>query len=208
MRILVNPAPPEVSEEILLFNGENLKDWNFHAPRNRPSKLHECWAVDSDRKVLLCLGNGFNWIETKSEFRDFTTSFDWRFPLGKTITPSGCGFVVRSVEGDNPNSLIPVGIEAQIGNGTSGDLWSIGTNLVSDRPSPERGGLFLRISTSEKPIGEWNTMEVSCKEDQITVSLNGTVVNDGKELAKRAGRICLLSQNSQVEFRNIRLVKY
>lgn len=122
------------------------------------------------------------------------------FLPGKTVSPSGSGFVIRSTKGGNPNSLLPVGVEVQIGNGTSGDLWSIGTSLRTERPSPEGGGLFLRKLSAEKPVGEWNTMEVACKADQIVVSLNGIVVNEGNSLAKRAGRICLLSQNTQLEF--------
>jgi len=58
---------------------------------------------------------------------------------------------------------------------------------------------------AEKPIGEWNTMEMICAGELVRVILNGQVVNEGFAASPRSGRILLQSEFSEVFFRNIEL---
>jgi hypothetical protein len=57
----------------------------------------------------------------------------------------------------------------------------------------------------EKPVGEWNTMEVICQGPLVRVILNDQVVNEGFDAAPRSGRILLQSECAEVFFRNIEL---
>jgi hypothetical protein len=72
-----------------------------------------------------------------------------------------------------------------------------------------------------KPVGEWNTQEVTFDGDRVKVVLNGTTILldhigratregtvDGKEhpgLSRRKGHIGFLGHGSQVHFRHIRI---
>ena len=38
-------------------------------------------------------------------------------------------------------------------------------------------------ASSEKPVGEWNTMEVICKTNTIEVNVNGMLQNKGTGLS-------------------------
>jgi hypothetical protein len=72
-----------------------------------------------------------------------------------------------------------------------------------------------------KPVGEWNSEEISAQGSHIVVTLNGTViveadlstVTDPEVLKKHpglrrpSGHIGLLSHDSRVEFRNLRIKK-
>jgi hypothetical protein len=57
--------------------------------------------------------------------------------------------------------------------------------------------------SSEKPAGEWNTMEVVCKEKTIEVFVNGVLQNKGTNLNVSSGSICLQSEGKEIEFRNV-----
>jgi hypothetical protein len=62
-------------------------------------------------------------------------------------------------------------------------------------------------ASSEKAIGEWNTMEVVCKANTIEVWVNGVLQNRGTNVSLSMGSICLQSEGKDVEFRNVYLNK-
>ena len=57
--------------------------------------------------------------------------------------------------------------------------------------------------SSEKPPGQWNTYEISCKADTIRCYVNGVLQNEGTGATDTAGWICLQSEGGPIEFRNI-----
>jgi hypothetical protein len=55
-----------------------------------------------------------------------------------------------------------------------------------------------------KPVGEWNTTEVTCKDGEITSKINGIQVCTGKgELME--GPFGLQSEGAEIHFRNIKI---
>ena len=58
---------------------------------------------------------------------------------------------------------------------------------------------------SENPPGQWNTYEIECLKDTIRCSVNGVLQNEGSNATETAGWICLQSEGSPIEFRNIYL---
>lgn len=56
---------------------------------------------------------------------------------------------------------------------------------------------------SENPLGEWNHMTIECKGDNITVWLNGDLVNEGFNATAKKGKIAIQAEGSEVEFRKI-----
>lgn len=55
----------------------------------------------------------------------------------------------------------------------------------------------------EKPVGEWNTIEVICDGDSITNILNGHVVNAGTQSSHTEGKILLQTEGAEIHFRKI-----
>jgi hypothetical protein len=55
----------------------------------------------------------------------------------------------------------------------------------------------------EKPIGEWNRMEVICDGDRITNIVNGHVVNVGTMSSLTQGKIQFQSEGAEIFFRMI-----
>jgi hypothetical protein len=55
----------------------------------------------------------------------------------------------------------------------------------------------------EKPLGEWNRMEVICDGDSITNVVNGFVVNMGTASSATQGKILFQSEGAEIEFRRI-----
>jgi hypothetical protein len=106
-----------------------------------------------------------------------------------------------------------------------------GSEYRTLRPAQYHGSIYQMFPATrghQKPVGEWNTEEITAKGRQITVKLNGTVitegnldeVKDGSVLAKHRdltkpegsrgiantrGHIGLLGHGTRVEFRNIQI---
>ena len=57
----------------------------------------------------------------------------------------------------------------------------------------------------EKPAGEWNTLEVECRGDTISVTLNGTLVNRVTRVKPARGKIQLQSEGAEIFFRRVDL---
>jgi len=55
----------------------------------------------------------------------------------------------------------------------------------------------------ERPVGEWNRMEVVCDGDSITCILNGILVNAGTGSSVKSGKILFQSEGAEVFFRKI-----
>lgn len=57
----------------------------------------------------------------------------------------------------------------------------------------------------EKPIGEWNRIEVICAGGDVTCIFNGVKVNEGRNGTFKAGRIMFPSERAEIFFRRIEL---
>ena len=56
---------------------------------------------------------------------------------------------------------------------------------------------------SEKPIGQWNRMEITCRGDEVIVKVNGDLVNHGTNCSVTEGAIALQSEGAPIEFRKV-----
>ena len=64
---------------------------------------------------------------------------------------------------------------------------------------------FRGAEDVEKPLGEWNRLEVRCAADTIEVKLNGRLINRAKNVFPQDGPILLQCEGSEIFFRHIEL---
>ena len=68
---------------------------------------------------------------------------------------------------------------------------------------------YLSISkfeeSSEKPAGEWNSYDITSKDGNIEVIVNGVLQNTGTGMSLTEGNIALQSEGGPLQFRNIYL---
>lgn len=55
------------------------------------------------------------------------------------------------------------------------------------------------------PLGQWTKVECICKEDRITVKINGKVVNECYDVRPSKGKILLQNEGNEIYFRNLQL---
>ena len=87
--------------------------------------------------------------------------------------------------------------------GRAGDFVMLGgakiaeVECVGEFPVKDRVG-----GECEKPVGEWNEADITCKGGKITVYINGELQNEATSEYKN-GYIALQSEGGPIEFRNI-----
>ena len=198
---LLRAAEPAEKSEAL-FNGKDLSNWTWVSDQEN-SKMADVWSVQDG--ILRCAGRPRGYLHaSKSDYRDYVLAVEWRWPEGSRGGNNGV-----LVHTSKPGALgvWPKSIEVQLASGNAGDFWVIGTELdVSDEPSRKKDRRHLNLTDdSEKPIGQWNRMEITCRGAEIVVNVNGDLVNHATHCNVTEGAISLQSEGAPIEFRKVEL---
>ena len=194
------PAPVEKTPTaIQLFNGRDLTGWTYDLSKEGV-KLEEVWSVADG--VLHCKGEPSGVLRTLDEYGDYVLSVEWRWPPG---TQGGNNGVLVHTSTPRTLGIWPKSIEVQLAKDNAGDFWVIGTELdVENEQARKEGRRHLNLTDgSEKPLGEWNHMEITCKGNEVIVLVNGVLVNHATNCNVTRGAICLQSEGAPIEYRNV-----
>ncbi|WP_250846841.1 3-keto-disaccharide hydrolase [Aquisphaera insulae] len=171
-----------------------------------------------------CKGTPVGVIRTRKPVTNFELVARWRH-----LAPGGnSGIFVwapeKALEGLKPGHLPPGGIEVQVlDHGyadqyqketgkkpdwftTNGDVFPVGSSRMKPFPplSPDGSRSFPRENRS-KGVGEWNHYYVRGINGEIRLWVNGKEVSGGNHCEPASGYLCLESEGSPVEFKDIRI---
>lgn len=198
--LLITSASWAAEEEgfVSLFNGKDMTGWQ--------GATNGYEVVDG---ILACKEKSGGKLFTAKEYSDFVFRFEFKLTPGAN---NGIG-IRAPLEGDPAYA----GMEIQVLDDTA-DRYK---NL---KPYQYHGSVYGVVPCKrghQKPVGEWNTEEITVKGSHVTVKLNGTVIvdadvvkagtpmtmdhRDHPGLKRDSGYIGFLGHGSRVEFRNIRI---
>jgi hypothetical protein len=180
-------------EIITLFNGKDLSDWEFCLKDKAVDPATVFTAHDG---VIHISGNPFGYMRTKETYSDYTLHVEWHWPA--EATNSGV-----FVHGQTPDTIWLKCVECQLMAGNAGDFVCMNGADMTERSDKSTPIVRKMAASSEKPAGEWNTMEVVCSGNTIEVYVNGVLQNRGTGVNVNKGSICLQSEGKDIEFRNI-----
>lgn len=203
------------AQTLSLFNGVNLKGWHADVPAMDTSKtLTSPFIVRNS--LLVSLGEPRGHLITNAAYHDYRLTVEYRFPE----KPGNCGVLVHASKPRMLYKMFPQSIECQMQHLDAGDFWCIGEDITVPDMEKRRGpkenwgtteGKGRRIinltDSSEKPLGQWNTMIIECRKDSITIWVNNERVNQGYNCTVTKGQIALQAEGAEVEFRKIELEK-
>ena len=198
-----------------LFNGKDLTGWVYGRRANgTENKTGKGYQVEHG--VLFTTKEDGGNLFTEKQYSDFVLRFEF-----KLTENANNGIGIRApLEGDAAYA----GIEIQI-------LDDGGSQYTTLRPAQYHGSIYHMFPAKrghQKPVGEWNSEEITVKGRHITVKLNGTTITEGnlddvkdeallarhrdlsrpegsRGIANTKGHIGLLGHGTRVEFRNIRI---
>lgn len=200
---------PPPAPTVALFNGKDLSGWTTfirHADKTDPRSDPKGVFRVEDGAIHIS-GEEFGGLTTEKEYENYrlVVEFKWGTkkwpPRDKPGTPRDSGILLHCV---GPDKVWTRSIECQIQEHDCGDFWLVdGTTIEVD------GQLVPRYKKkkrdTEKPTGQWNTVECICDGGKIINIVNGGVVNEGRGASVRKGRILLQSEGAEVYYRKVEL---
>jgi len=190
-RIADIPAKPDLAkvkfgDPIQLMNGKDLTGWRLL------KEADNGWSVVDgvlQNRVVKAKDKHFGNLRTDAEFEDFNLKTE-----------------VRTQEGSNSGIYLRGIYEVQI-------MESFGKPLDSHH----MGALYSRITPSvkaEKPIGEWQTLDITLVDRHLTVILNGKAIIDNQPVLGctggamtsdefKPGPLYLQGDHTNVDYRNM-----
>jgi Domain of Unknown Function (DUF1080) len=213
--LLASFTTVNAQKQIALFNGKNLKGWHIDVPdMDKDSSVKSPFLVRNGRLVSLAAPVGH--IITDKIYKNYELTVTYRF----SAEPGNCGVLVHCSTSRRLYGIFPKSIECQLMHTNAGDFWVIGEDIevpdMEKRRGPkEKWGFdedkerhILNLSDgAERPVGQWNTMRVQCVGRNITVWVNGILMNKGHNATVSSGQIALQAEGSEVEFKSVLLRK-
>jgi len=190
-----------------LFNGKDLTGW--HGFLVDPAvKTEQVWSVRDG--LLVCKGEPMGYLYTDRKFTNFELVVEWRWAPG--TKPGNSGVLMR-INGEHQG--LPRCIEAQLKSGDAGNLYGFrGMRLVGD---PDRSSHNLKHETlgqlwsvekkssNENPPGEWNRYDIRLQGSDLTVTVNGKLLNTAHDCTVENGYLGLQSEGGEVHFRKVEI---
>ena len=180
-----------------LFNGKDLSNWTFYLKDQSVDPKNVFTVKDG---VIHISGDPFGYMRTKEKYSDYILHVEWRWP--QEATNSGV-----FVHGQEPDAIWLKCIECQLMAGNAGDFVCMNGGDMREHTDKSKWVVAKKAPSSEKPVGEWNTMEVTCKGNTIEVHVNGVFQNKGTDVNISEGSICLQSEGKDIEFKNVYITK-
>jgi hypothetical protein len=184
-----------------LFDGKSLAGWTT-APG--------AYAVENG--AIYCVAGSKGNLLSEKEYTDFTLRFEFKLTPG-----ANNGLAIRSPLKQTGNLHVE-GIELQILDHTDPKY----ATLKDYQYNGSVYGVVAAKKEGLKPVGEWNSEEVTVVGRRIKVTLNGTVIVDADldaidtptktidgvphpGLARPKGHIGFLGHGDRIDVRNIRI---
>lgn len=180
-------------EMIKLFNGKDLTGWVFFL---KDPSVEPASVFTVKEGVISIKGDPFGYMRTVDRFSDYKLHVEWRWP----VEPTNSGVFVHAM---TPDNIWIKCIECQLAAGNAGDFICMNGTEMNERTDKSSIVVKKKAPSSEKPAGEWNTMEVVCNDNNIEVYVNGVLQNKGTGVSVNEGHICLQSEGKEIQFRNV-----
>jgi hypothetical protein len=182
----------------------------------------ETWTWEGD--LVRCTGQPVGVLRTRKPYANFELVARWRH-----LKPGGnSGIFVwapeAALEGLEPGKLPRGGIEVQIldhayteqyerSTGktadfftTHGDVFPVGTSKMTPfPPTSPNGQRSFPSKRLSKGVGQWNHYYVRGINGEVRLWVNGEEVSGGTGCEPRTGYLCLESEGSPVEFKDVRI---
>jgi Domain of Unknown Function (DUF1080) len=196
-----------------LFNGKDLSGWHVDVPEmDSNAKAINPFIVRNGLLVSLGTPNGH--LITDAVYKNFRLKVEYRF----AAAPGNCGVLVFASKPRALYKMFPQSVEVQMLHENAGDFWCIVEDITVPDMEKRRGPkanwgitedkerrIINLTDSSEKPVGEWNSMTIECLGNKIKVWVNGQLVNYGFNCTTSKGQIALQAEGSEVEFRKLEL---
>ena len=204
-----------------------------------PAKVFNVVEMNGE-KVLRISGENFGGISTTREFENYHLQLQFKWgqlqwaPRKTGKKDSGIMYHAVGPHGADGGNWMR-SHEFQIEEGDCGDYWACAGAVADARATKNKDNLYVlskdgdmltfsiasptgrrcvKNSDSEKPAGEWNTIDLYCFGGTSVHMVNGAVnmilcnsrqIEGGKEIPLTKGKIQIQSEGAEIFYKNIQI---
>jgi hypothetical protein len=181
-----------------LFEGDALE--LVTTPAAEPATV---WSRGADG-VILVSGKPSGYIATRASHTNYRLHVEWRWP-GK---PGNAGVLLHVASGPK-DGVWPLSVQVQTKHAFAGDVLPMAGASFAE-PLTSAPGAYPAIkghtgANSERPAGQWNSLDVTSRDGVIEVTVNGIPQNRVSAVNPRAGRIGFQLEGAAYELRKVQL---
>src|SRR5215212_845050 len=178
---------------VSLFNGKDLSGWKIPPGDGGHWKVVD-GVIDYDAQSQ---ATGSKDLWTEKSYGDYVLRVDWRIKETPYVNPNvpyilPDGTHARDTRGKEMKMSLPdsdsgIILRGDVRNQVNIWCWPIGSGemygyrMDPKVPADVRAAVTPRTQ-ADKPVGEWNTYEITVQGSHVTVVLNGKTVIDAPEL--------------------------
>jgi len=184
-----------------LFDGRTLTGWELVATPQ--AKIEEVCRYNPDGSLTV-LGRPSGYLATAATYTNYRLHVEWRWPAA----PGNSGILLHI--GSGPIDRVwPLCLQVQTKHGSTGDLLPMAGASFAEPLSTPAGAKTPQLNhaapDSEKPPGEWNTCEITCRDGAVQIRVNGVLQNRVTGCRPGAGKIGFQLEGAPFELRHVRL---
>ena len=187
-----------------LFSSPNFAGWEFIASPTTAITTVCHWQPDGS---LAIAGRPVGYLVTTTSYKNYRLHAEWRWPN----QPGNSGILVHISSGPLDRAW-PRCIQVQLKNKNAGDLLPMAgaafAEKLSTAPGTKPALVTHGAADSENPVGDWNSCDLTCRDGQIQVTINGVLQNKVTQLNPAEGRIGFQLEGVLFELRNVRLNRF
>ncbi|HXJ42159.1 MAG TPA: DUF1080 domain-containing protein [Bryobacteraceae bacterium] len=220
------PGIPPHGKPIILFNGKDLSNFDiFMREHGLNNDSLQVFTVENG--VVHVSGKEFGYFITKQEYENYYLTAEFKWGTGTYGNREGkardSGILYHII---GPNHVWPTSIEFQIQEGSTGDFWMTDRAAITGKDGkrvtgpPGHAAPIDRFNKGawkdvidyrdpngelEKPVGEWNFIELVVEGERARHWVNGKLANEGTGAYPAKGKILFQSEGAEIYFRNLKL---
>jgi 3-keto-disaccharide hydrolase len=175
-----------------LFNGKDLTGFKLF-----PENAEATFQVKDG--AIAVTGKPAGYFYTEKSYKNYVVKYDWMYTRPADLSDeekfngnSGCLVHIQT-----PHKVWPKSIEVQGMNKNHGQMIAVsGAPMTGAKDDP------AARKTARKPVGQWNTTEVTVQEGMISAKINGTPISECRTTLME-GPIGWQSEGAEIHFKNI-----
>jgi hypothetical protein len=182
-----------------LFGADGLDAWEVVTT---PAASMDAVLQPMPGGVIALAGKPPGYVATRASYANYRLHAEWRWS-GKP----GNGGVLLHIASGPRDGVWPLSLQVQTKHGFAGDLLPMaGAGFTEALTS--KAGAYPAIkghvgADSERPVGEWNSMDVVSRDGTVEVTINGVPQNRISGAEPRAGRIGFQFEGTPYELRKV-----
>jgi hypothetical protein len=186
-------------DTVWIFNGKDLSNLKLVLEDNNVD-TGNLYSIKN--RILYIKTKQKGYLRTTNKYENFNLHAEWKWTEKDEKGNSGILFCIQP-----PDKVWPDCIQVNLKANHAGDLIAMNGAAFKEAAGKPKNTATIFSKSSENPEGEWNSCDVLCINDSMSVYINGILQNKASGISNPGGTIGLQLEGKPIAFKNIYLIK-